>query len=109
MNILSYLYSSCSFLLSVNYLVCIVCPFFYLIFVLFFLIEVQLIYDVVLVSGVQQSDLVSHIYMFIFIFFPILIYYKILAIVPWLYSRTFVVVVLFYFVYSSVCLLIPNS
>ena len=49
--------------------------------------EVWLIYNVVLVSGVQQSDLVIHIYMYICIYsfsdsFPLqVIYYKILSIV----------------------------
>ena len=40
-----------------------------------------------LVSGVQQSD--SAIYISFFIFFPIMVYYKILNI---LYSRTFIAV-----------------
>ena len=44
----------------------------------FFLIEVQLSYNVVLVSDVQQSD--SYIYFFIF--FSIIGYYRILNIVP---------------------------
>ena len=49
-----------------------------------FLIEVQLIYSVVLVSGVQQSDSVIHMYtnLFFFRFFSIIGYYKILDIVP---------------------------
>ena len=42
----------------------------------FFLIEVWLIYSVVLVSGVQKSDI------FFFTFFSIIVYYKILNIVP---------------------------
>ena len=42
----------------------------------FFLIEVWLIYSVVLVSGVQKSDT------FFFRFFSIIVYYKILNIVP---------------------------
>ena len=46
----------------------------------FFLIEVQLIYNVVLVSGVQQSD--SAIYIFFFRFFSLIDYYKILSIFP---------------------------
>ena len=54
--------------------------------------EVQLIYNVVLVCGIQQSDSVSYIYMclyiyiyiyiFFFIFFSIVVYYRILNIVP---------------------------
>ena len=35
----------------------------------FFLIEVQLIYNVVLISAVQQSDSVKHMYVYIYILF----------------------------------------
>ena len=42
----------------------------------FFLIEVELIYSVVLVTGVQQSN------MYIYIFFFIMVYYKRLNTVP---------------------------
>ena len=46
----------------------------------------DLIYNVVLVSGIQQNDSVIHIYMYIYIFFfrffSIIGYYKILNIVP---------------------------
>ena len=45
-------------------------------------IEVQLIYNIVLVSGIQQSDSVIHMYIFFFRFFSIIDYYKILNIVP---------------------------
>ena len=44
---------------------------------LFFKIEVSLIYNVALVSGVQQSD--SYIYILLNIFFH---YYRVLNIVP---------------------------
>ena len=53
----------------------------------FFLIDVELIYSVVIVSGVWQSDSVTHthihsfIYIFFFIFSPIG-YYKVLSRVP---------------------------
>ena len=53
----------------------------------FFKSEVQLIYNVVLVSSVQQNDSVIHIYVasqlarFFFRFFSIIGYYKILSIV----------------------------
>ena len=41
------------------------------------------VYNVVLVSGVQQSDSVyMHIYLFFFRFFSYIVYYKILSIVP---------------------------
>ena len=45
-----------------------------------FLIGVQLIYSVVLVSGVQQSDSVMHVYVFFFVSFSIMVYYKLLNI-----------------------------
>ena len=45
-------------------------------------IEVQLIYNVVLISTIQQSDSVVHIYTFFFIFFSIMVYHRILNIVP---------------------------
>ena len=45
-------------------------------------IEMQLTYDV-LVSGVQQSDSIIHIYLYIVLrFFSIIGYYKILSTVP---------------------------
>ena len=51
-------------------------------FFLIYFIEVELIYNVVVVSGLQQSDSVIHIYTFSFIFFSIMAYYRILNIVP---------------------------
>ena len=42
----------------------------------------QLIYNVVLISGIQQSDSCIYIYIFFFRFFSIINYYKILNIVP---------------------------
>ena len=51
----------------------------------FFLTEIELIYNVVLVSDVQQSDSVIHIYKYIYsfyMFFSIIGYYKTLSIVP---------------------------
>ena len=54
--------------------------------VFFFLIEVHLIYSVVLISGVQQSESAIHlslyIYIFFFRFFSIIGYYTILSRVP---------------------------
>ena len=81
-------------------------------------IEVQLIYNVVLVSGVQQSDSVIHIYVYVYIYIYIYIYIYVLfqIIFPYrllqeiefsgLYSRSLLII---YFVYNSVYLLIPNS
>ena len=43
---------------------------------LFFFNGVQLIYNV-LVSGVQLSDLVMHVYVFFFVSFSIMVYYRI--------------------------------
>ena len=55
-------------------------------FYLFF-IEVQLIYNVVLVSGIQQSDSVisihTYVYIFLFQILSFIGYYKILYIVPY--------------------------
>ena len=48
----------------------------------FFLIEEQLIYNVVLISSVQCSDSVSYTYIFFGRFFSITGCYKILQIVP---------------------------
>ena len=52
-----------------------------LLLLLFFLIEVWLIYNVVLISAVQQSESVIHIYTFFFIFFSIMVYPRTLNIV----------------------------
>ena len=49
----------------------------------YFLLEVYLIYNAMLVSGIQQSDSVIHTYVCIFFrFFSLIGYYKILSIVP---------------------------
>ena len=45
-------------------------------------IEFLFIYSVVLVSGVLQNDSVVYTYTFFFIFFSIIVFYKILNIVP---------------------------
>ena len=45
------------------------------------LIEVQLIYSFELISAVQQTDSVIHIYTFFFVFFSIIVYHRILNIV----------------------------
>ena len=47
-----------------------------------YFIEVLLIYSVVLISAVQQSDSFIHRYTFFFIFFSIMVYHRILDIVP---------------------------
>ena len=73
---------------------------------LFFLTEIQLIYNVVLVSHIQQYDSVLHIYLQIFIFFPIKVYYGILSSLCYIYSRTLLSV---YFINSNLYLLAPNS
>ena len=58
-----------------------------MIFIFFNLIEVQLIYNVMLISSVEQSDSVIHIYyiiiyFFFFIFFSIMVYHRTLTIAP---------------------------
>ena len=55
------------------------CPFVSLLF----FIEAWLTYNVVPVSGMQQSDSVIYIYIFFLIVFSIIGYYKILNIVPY--------------------------
>ena len=47
-----------------------------------YFIEVQLIYNVVLISTIQQSDSIIHMYAFCFIFFSIMVYHRILTITP---------------------------
>ena len=61
-------------------------------------------YNVVLVSGVQQNDSVVHTLLF-FRFFSLIGYYKILSRVPCAIEKVFVN----YFIHSSVYLLIPYS
>ena len=75
--------------------------------------KMELIYNVVLISNLQQNDSVLHymcvyiyIYIFFFRFFPVIAYCNTLSIVPcalcWPFSFTC-------FVYGGVYLLIPNS
>ena len=77
-------------------------------FYFFYFIRVRLIYNVVLVSGVQQSDSVIHI----FIVFEILFSYRLSqqsiqsVEFPVLYSRSMLVI---YLIYSSVYKSIPSS
>ena len=72
--------------------------------------EVQLVYSVVLVSGVQQSDSVIYtcmknkrIHLFFFRCFSLIDYYKILRIIP-----CAIQLVLVYFIYRSGYLLTPG-
>ena len=59
---------------------------FHNVFRLFFFFNVllkhSLVYNVVLISAVQQSDSVIHIHTFVFILFSIMVYHRILNIVP---------------------------
>ena len=59
-----------------------------------FLIEVELIYNIVLVSSVQQSDSIIHKYIFFFRFFSIVGYYKKLKIIPCAIQPVFVIYLL---------------
>ena len=59
-----------------------------------FLIEVELIYNTVLVSSVQQSDSIIHKYIFFFRFFSIVGYYKKLKIIPCAIQPVFVIYLL---------------
>ena len=69
-----------------------------------FLVEVQLIYNVVLVSGVQQSDQVSYIHMYSF---PDLCHYRLLQDIEYgsLCHRSLSFI---YFIYSSIRRFISN-
>ena len=92
-----------------NYVECnfdVALPLFLYVLILLLLIEVELIYNVVLASGVQQSDAVLYTYIFFCRFFSITGYYKILNIVPVPYSRSLLFI---YFIYSSLYLFIPSS
>lgn len=72
-------------------------------FNVYFLIEVQLRCNIVLISAVQQSDPVTHTHMHSFlIFFSIMVYHRILDTV--LYSRTLFI----YLMYNSLYLLTPT-
>ena len=70
-----------------------------------YLLEIQLIYNVVLVSGIQHNDSVIHIR----IFLSIKAYYMILNAVPCAVSRTLFYIYICVYIYSSLYLLIPNS
>ena len=59
-----------------------------------------------LISAEQQSDSVIHIYTFFFIFFSIMVYHRILNIVPCVYSRALLFI---HFLFNSLHLLTSNS
>ena len=69
----------------------------------FFFIEVQLIYNIFLISAVQQSDSVIHSFL---IFFSIMVYHRILNTVLYAISRTLLFI---HSIYNSLHLLTPNS
>ena len=46
------------------------------------LIEVQLIYNVVFITAIQQSDSVIHIHLFFFMVFSTIVFHRILNVVP---------------------------
>ena len=63
----------------------------------------QLTYNVVLISGIQQSDSLRYIHIFFFRFFSIVDYYRILNIVPCAICAYYLSIA-----YNSVYMLIPN-
>ena len=65
-----------------------------------------LIYNVVLASGVQHSDSITHTHIFFFTFFSLINYYKLLSRVPLYYTVS--PRWLAYFIYISVYMLMPN-
>ena len=64
---------NCHFL---KYLLCQANTYFFLFFKKF--VEMQLVYNVVLISAAQQSNAGIHIYMLFFIFFSIMVYHRLL-------------------------------
>ena len=72
----------------------------------FYFIDIQLIDSVVLISAVQQSDSVTHIHTFSFIFFSILVYRRTLLWFPVMYRRTLLFA---HPVYNSLHLLMLTS
>ena len=72
----------------------------------FFKNEVQLIYNVALISAIQQSDSVIHLYIFFFIFFSIVIYHGILIQFFVLYNRALLFI---HPIYNSLYLLTSIS
>ena len=77
-----------------------------LFFIILFFIDIQLVYNVVLVTGVQQeqSDSVTQISIFLR-FFTLIGYCEILSYFPVAYSRSLLVIC---FIYGSEYMLIPN-
>ena len=71
-------------------------------------IEVWLIYDIELISAVQQSDSAIYIY----IFFFIMAYHRILNIVPLLYSRPLLFInsihISLHLLVYNLCTLLPS-
>ena len=65
---------------------------------IFFFNEVQLIYKLVLVSGVQQSDSVTHVYTHFF--FHILFHYGLLYDIEYTYLPVLDKDLIVYFIYS---------
>ena len=50
---------------------------------LIYFTKVKLTYSIVLISAVQQSDSAMNVYAFLFIFFSIMVYHRILKIFPY--------------------------
>ena len=71
-------------------------------------IGVQLVYNVVLVSSVQQNESIIHIHVSTLLesFFPVYVITEHWVEFPVLHSRF---LLLIYFIYNSVCILIPIS
>ena len=61
-----------------------------------FLVEVHLIYNVVLISAVQQSDSFIHTCTYFFIFFSIMIYHRILNIALLYYTVQYYIILIDY-------------
>jgi len=75
-------------------------------------IEVWLIYDIELISAVQQSDSALSLYIYIYIYFFIMAYHRILNIVPLLYSRPLLFInsiyISLHLLVYNLCTLLPS-
>ena len=74
-------------------------------FFVYLFVQVELTYNIVLISAVQRSDSVIHIYI-LFIFFSIMVYHKMLNMVPCAVGQDMLFI---HSGHNSLHLLVPNS
>ena len=78
---------------------------FFFFFFVYLFVQVELTYNIVLISAVQRSDSVIHIYI-LFIFFSIMVYHKMLNMVPCAVGQD---MLFSHSGHNSLHLLVPNS